>query len=254
MLPDAFRWRWIVVNSSVGKDSQTALRATVRACDEAAIPRSRIVVSHQCLGEVEWPGVVGLVHEQAQAYGLRVEVTRYRAKDGTEPTLLDYVRRRRKWPDSAARYFTSEFKRGPGGRLLVRLHRESPGPILNVYGLRSEESPARASKKPFTSNARFSCASRPVWDWLPIHSWTEAEVWADIKASGVRHHPAYDLGMPRLSCCFCVFAPRAALAIAAKANPELFERYRAVETEIGHTFRKGFSLASIASREPPPSP
>ena len=38
-------------------------------------------------------------------------------------------------------------------------------------------------------------------------TWKVEDVWARIKASGVEHHKAYDLGMSRLSCCFCVFAP-----------------------------------------------
>lgn len=30
-----------------------------------------------------------------------------------------------------------------------------------------------------------------------------------------------DLGMPRLSCCFCIFSPRSALLLAGKHNPGL---------------------------------
>ena len=66
-----------------------------------------------------------------------------------------------------------------------------------------------------------------------------------IKASGVRHHPAYDLGMPRLSCCFCIFSPRSALLLAGKHNPELLGEYVRVEQAIGHTFRKELPLADI---------
>ena len=62
---------------------------------------------------------------------------------------------------------------------------------------------------------------------------------------GVEYHKAYDLGMPRLSCIFCVFAPKAALKIAAKHNPELYNEYCRVEEKIGHTFRKGFSLSEL---------
>ncbi len=63
--------------------------------------------------------------------------------------------------------------------------------------------------------------------------------------SGVPHHPAYDLGMPRLSCCFCIFSPRSALLLAGKHNPELLEHYVQVEKQINHTFRKELSLAEI---------
>jgi 3'-phosphoadenosine 5'-phosphosulfate sulfotransferase (PAPS reductase)/FAD synthetase len=244
--PDSFSaWRWIVVNSSGGKDSQTALRVVVEACDRQGVDRSRIVVSHQCLGRMEWEGTRDLAERQAAHYGLRFEVSKYRDKDGAEKTLLDYVRARKKWPDSKNRFCTSEFKRGPGGRVIVKLFRESPGPMLNVYGFRAEESPARAKKKTFTRNPRFSSASREVWDWLPIHDLREGEVWRSIRESGVPHHAAYDLGMPRLSCRFCIFAPRDALIAAGRANPTLLDEYCDIENEIGHTFQNGRSINSI---------
>ena len=58
-------------------------------------------------------------------------------------------------------------------------------------------------------------------------------------------HWAYDLGMKRLSCVFCIFAPRKQLTIAARANPELLVQYQQVEREIGHTFKADLALAEI---------
>lgn len=238
-------WRWIVVNSSGGKDSQAALHYVVGQCDAQGVPRDRIVVSHQCLGRMEWPGTLELVRKQAGIYGLRLEVSSYRNKDGAELSLLDYARLRKKWPDNKNRWCTSDFKRGPGSRVITKLSRESPGNVLNIFGFRSEESPARAKKPVFVKNERLTSNLREVWDWLPIHHWTEKEVWETIRASGVPHHPAYDSGMPRLSCVFCIFAPRAALLIAGKANPSLLDEYCAVEAEIGHAFKNGKPISEI---------
>src|SRR3954451_23957392 len=117
--------------------------------------------------------------------------------------------------------------------------------ILNCLGLRAQESPARASRRPFGLNAAASSGRRRVDDWLPIHSWTVQEVWARIRASGVRHHPAYDLGMPRLSCCFCIFSPRSALMLAGKHTPELLEEYVQLERRIDHRFRLELPLAEV---------
>lgn len=194
---------------------------------------------------MEWEGTLDLVQRQAAHYGLRLEVSQYRDKHRQEKSLLDYVRKRRKWPDSQNRFCTSEFKRGPGGRVIVKLFREAPGSVLNVYGFRAAESPARAKKASFVRNSRFSTGKREVWDWLPIHDWGEAAVWQSIHASGVPYHQAYDLGMPRLSCCFCIFAPRDALIVAARANPRLLNEYCELEEEIGHTFQNGRSIGSI---------
>lgn len=238
-------YRWIVVNSSGGKDSQAALKVVVEECDRQGVDRARIVVSHQCLGAMEWDGTLELVKEHAAHYGLRLEVTKYRNIDGEEKTLLDYVRRRRRWPDNQNRFCTSDFKRQPGRRVITALHGQAAGPMLQVFGFRAEESPARAKKCAFAINPRASSGSRHVWDWLPIHDWTLAQVWAAIKVSGLRHHPAYDLGMPRLSCKFCIFAPRNALLISGIANPATLAEYVKVEEEIGHTFQNGRSLKSI---------
>jgi len=243
--PNLKDYRWIVVNSSGGKDSQTALRCVVERCDLLGIARDRIVVSHQDLGRVEWQGTQELVRQQAAVYGLRVEISRYRNKAGAEIGLLDYVRNRGKWMSPGVRFCTSEFKRSPGERVCRMLFKESPGAILNVKGIRGDESPARAKLVPFCVNERMTTESRLVHDWLPIFSWTSKQVWDDITLSQVPHHKAYDLGMPRLSCAFCIYAPKSVLMIAGKHNPELLDEYVALEKEIGHTFQNGRSIASI---------
>ena len=119
MTPDLKSYRWIVVNSSGGKDSQTALAEVIRQTDALGISRDRIVVSHQDLGHVEWAGTVQLAREQAEHYGLRFEVARYRNIKGQSLGLLGYVRQRRKWPSPSNRYCTSEFKRSPGENSLA---------------------------------------------------------------------------------------------------------------------------------------
>jgi 3'-phosphoadenosine 5'-phosphosulfate sulfotransferase (PAPS reductase)/FAD synthetase len=111
--------------------------------------------------------------------------------------------------------------------------------------MRADESSARSKRPGYTPRTKASNGRRTVSEWLPIHTWTAAQVWGRVKASGVPHHPAYDLGMPRLSCVFCIFAPRAALELAGRHNPELLDEYCAVEAEIGHRFTNDLSLASV---------
>lgn len=254
--PDLSRFRWIVVNSSGGKDSQTTLRRVVAACDAQSIPRERLLVSHQDLGECDWPGAHHLAHRQAAHYSLPVHVTAYRNRSGESLSLLDYVLTRGRWPSSKQRYCTSDFKRGPGGRVITSLYRQDPGDILQVFGFRAEESSARAKREEWSRNSRLSTKSRTVYDWLPIHPLSLDAVWSDIHASGVPHHPAYDLGLPRLSCVFCIFAGRKDLALAARHNPALLARYAEVERRIGHRFRQDLSLADLQSelQTPPATP
>lgn len=239
----------VMVNSSGGKDSQTSLRRIVKQAQSEGYPLWRIVVAHADLRHMEWPGVKPLAEKQAHEHGIEFEWERYRNRNGDELLLLDYVRKRRKWPGSTTRFCTSEFKRSPCGRVLTRLHRRvnehGRTKLLNVFGFRAEESPARKKKAELAQNKRFSTQSREVWDFLPIHGWQEREVWDDIHSSGVPYHPAYDLGMPRLSCQFCVFAPRQALMIAGRENPELLKAYVDLETEIGHDFQHNKPIRAI---------
>lgn len=243
---------WIVVNSSAGKDSQAMLDLVVATADRIGVPRSRLVVVHADLGRVEWPGTRELAEEQARHYGLRFEAVHRRTAGGERQTLLEHVRARGKWPSSTARYCTSDMKRGPVRTLLTRLAAETradgkttPAVIVNCMGLRADESPARAKKAAWELDEAASNGRRIVYQWLPIHAWTTAQVWDRIRSSGVRHHPAYDLGMPRLSCCFCIFAPRDALVLAGRHNPELLDEYVEVERAIGHRFRVSLSLAEV---------
>lgn len=252
--PDLKTFDWILVNSSSGKDSQTSLRQVVLEADRQGFPRDRIVVVHADLGEAEWAGVQELATRQADHYGLEIRVVERRQKDGSSDTILDYVERRGAWPSSTVRFCTSEFKRTPCRRVIteldrrVREDRSQAVRILQVFGFRAEESAARAKHKEVEADLRSSTKTREVINWHPILSWTEAEVWSDIHASGVPHHPAYDLGMPRLSCVLCVFASPEVLEIAGRANPELLEKYAETERRIGHTFRKDFSIAALADR------
>lgn len=238
----------ILVNSSAGKDSQAMLTHLVALADEQGVDRSRLVVVHADLGRVEWEGTRELAAEQAAHYGLRFEVVRRDKGD-----LLDQIEQRGMFPSSAARYCTSDQKTSQVAKLMTRLsdeHRATgatrPLRILNCLGIRAQESPARAKKVPFGPDAATN-GRRTVDRWLPIFDWTETRVWDVIRASGVRYHEAYDKGMPRLSCVFCVLAGERELRIAARLNPGLAAEYVAVEQRIGHTFKAGRSIAAIVA-------
>jgi 3'-phosphoadenosine 5'-phosphosulfate sulfotransferase (PAPS reductase)/FAD synthetase len=252
--PDLGSYDIILVNTSGGKDSQAMLDEVYRLAADAGVT-DRLIAVHADLGRVEWEGTKALAAKQVEQYSVRFEVV---ARDGD---LLDQIIDRRisldakgkfdapAFPSSNARFCTSDQKTSQVVKLMTQLVRDSgikgrPVRILNCLGIRSQESPARAKKVAFGPD----CASngkRTVDRWLPIFNWTETQVWDRIKASGVPHHPAYDLGMSRLSCVFCVFASKRDLAIAAKHNPELAKEYQAVEIQVRSTFRVDLSMTDI---------
>lgn len=235
-------WDIILVNSSAGKDSQAMLDFVVKMAEAQGV-KDRVVVVHADLGRVEWEGTRELAETQARHYGVRFEVV------SRNEDLLTQIEKRGMWPSSTARYCTSDHKRDQIKKVMTKLTAElsslgRPVKILNCMGLRAEESPARAKKSAFVLN-KASNGKRIVWDWLPILDWTLAQVWNRINQSGVPHHRAYDLGMPRLSCVFCVFAPKSALMIAGKYNPQLLDAFVQVERKIGHTFTSKMKIESI---------
>lgn len=248
--PDLRDFDVILVNSSGGKDSQAMLDYVAEMARAAGVA-DRVVVLHCDLGktpqgnDIEWPGTAELAAEQAGHYGFRFEVRRREQGD-----LLTQVEQRGMWPSSAARYCTSDQKRGPARRLMTQLVRElgesgRPVRLLNCLGLRAAESTGRARRPVLARDDSASNGKRDVTTWHPIHGWTDAQVWDRIRRSGVRYHEAYDQGMTRLSCSMCVLASRADLVRACQLRPALAAEYADVEQRIGHTFQHGTSMADL---------
>lgn len=174
------------------------------------------------------------------------------------------------FPNSSFRYCTSDQKTSQVKKLFTRLAEElgaagklgepvrwtkatkknparpiyRPIRIVNCLGMRAQESDFRSKMVP-VSRDEASNGVKDITRWLPIHHWTEDEVWARIKESGVRHHRAYDLGMSRLSCAFCVFASKSDLKVSARANRQLAEEYVALEELTRSRFTDRHSMAEI---------
>ena len=272
----------IVVSSSAGKDSQAMLARIVELATAAGVLK-RVAVVHADLGRVEWGGtdqVVGeafapistieLVREHAKHYGLRLEIVRRPQGD-----LLEQVLGRRMWPGMGTTQFcTSDHKTAQIKTLFTKLTAETLAAdpdrakaaktdesqrvkILDCVGLRADEGQKRSKKMAglprdehgatFEPNVRATNKTkREVTYYYPVADYNEASVWAAIDEAGTRAHWAYEAGMPRLSCMFCIYAPKSALIIAGKANPDLLAQYVETERVIGHQFSQKLSIASIA--------
>lgn len=237
----------VVVNSSGGKDSQAMLDVVARQAEAEGVS-DRVVVLHCDLGDVEWDGTLELAEQQADHYDLEFTVERH-AKG-----LLARVEERRQWPGPTTRYCTSELKTGMAKRATTRLLRERgldkattgrQALVLHTLGLRRAESPARSKKPTFVEAGPGSSGNRRIDRWLPIHHYSDADVWETIKASGVPYHPVYDEGMLRLSCSLCFLASEGALMKAVLLRPDLADRYVALEQRIGHSFRSDTTIEAI---------
>ncbi|GHF32854.1 hypothetical protein GCM10010218_12400 [Streptomyces mashuensis] len=263
---------WILLNSSGGKDSQSMASHVCRLAAKLGLLH-RVVIVHADLGDVEWGGTRTLAEEQARRLGVRFEVVKAEGGDLLARTVARFFKLKAKaeeeardegrdpatakvapaWPSSTARWCTSDLKRGPIRKLMTRLVAElgdlgRPVRILNCMGQRAAESAPRAKLAAVEIDRPASNGKRHVTTWRPIHGWTDAEVWKEIARSGLPYHEAYDWGMSRLSCSFCVLGCEADVVLAARLRPRKAAQYVAVEKKVGADFKNGLSVRTIIER------
>ncbi len=240
----------IIVNDSGGKDSGAMTDEVVRLCDAAGVSRSVITVIYNDLGRIAWPGTKAIVIQRAARYGLKLVIV---TRDG--PDLLEDTRTRRKrdgsrrgWADFRIRFCTSDHKRAPAYRVVAAMVKDKGklgrrARVLYCLGFRAEESAGGANRPALSLNQRATTkTTREVWDWLPIHHWTEEQVWQRHADANLPRHWAYDAGMSRLSCSFCIMASKQDLCTAAKLRPDLAVEYLVVEKDLDMPFQPGRSL------------
>ena len=250
----------IVINDSGGKDSQAMKILVVRLVLESGGSLDQILVVHADLMGVEWEDTEKQVRRYSE--GLEVRIARAIRRDGSPKTLLSYWEERGQAPSPQQRWCTSDLKRGPIEKVIRRYIKEKglSGLVLSCEGIRGDEGEERrrgmrkeefkqAEKRGETPEAvtfqfdkRNSKAGREWSKWWPIFDMNTEEVFATIADAGQEAHWAYNKGMERLSCCFCIYAKASDLRISAQHNPKLFAEYVAMERKTGFTLimpRKG---------------
>ena len=267
--PDAIRERLeagaaLAISISGGKDSQALLSAVLRARREYGWT-GQVFAIHADLGRLEWNETPTFVRQLVADQDIELVIVRRVRGD----LLARWQERMEKlagtgkpfWSSSAARYCTSDMKRGP-----IDKHLRQFSNVVCAMGLRANESPARAKKAICGIRTQIDNSKRDAMDWNPIHQWTDADVWAEIGTSledldrrrtlarlgleqlalaGWPAHPAYVYGNERLSCALCVLACRGDLVNGARRHPALYQQLLGMEQESGFTFRTDLALADL---------
>ena len=207
-----------------------------------------VMMVHADLGSrVEWHQTPDYVRDLALRKGVPLHVVRWTHGDLIDRIWQRYYKdpSRPCWPSSQMRYCTSDLKRGPISRWLRNTF--PTGNVVCAMGLRAEESSARAKRQTFRLRKDSSAPTkgRFVYDWLPIHDWSEADVWDCIRQHGNVHHEAYTYGNHRLSCALCVLASLNDLINGAVHNPDTYREYCRIEAVTGYSFRKDFWLSDV---------
>lgn len=270
--PDLAAYDLIVAGLS-GKDAHAMLDQLTAQARQAGV-FDRLFTVHADMGLMEWPSVHHggrdypsnreLVARTALHYGIPAERHIETRRVVTDPdgirraqTLLEQAAMWRKFPDAARRWCTSDSKVDKIRTALtplVRYHHRRlgrPVRILNVTGVRAEESTKRAAR--LTYSVGYANTHRHQDEYLPVHHLSTAAVHAIVDGSGVGHHWAYDSepgahdwnGMSRLSCSICIMSNKADLILAARRRPRLAALYAEVERSIGHAFKLTMPMSRI---------
>lgn len=235
----------VALSISAGKDGQAAAIATLRHLDRIGHIGPRLLI-HANLGIIEWPESLPGCERQAQDLGLELVVLRKpsgglmeRFESRWQANLRRYARLETvtvvvPWATPRLRYCSSEQKHQPITRYL---RRRFTGGVINVTGVRREESVARSRCTVADLDAKLSKPGAPFMNWRPIADYSTKDVFDEIREAGQVPHVAYTRwGLTRTSCRFCIMSSGADL-LASSRNPESAELYRRmVDLEIRSTF------------------
>ena len=241
-VPDLRQFDRIVVSVSGGKDSQ-AMLWLVKGLAEKQNVAARLIAVYADTG-MEWHDAETHVRKLCSASGVALDIVhpvrpmieqiRYRGQRIIERNLLrrdGKVNSGVHFPSPRCRFCTQNQKIDPMDKHL----RQFTGKLLKVTGERWAESKARANLPEFCRIVRVSSAKRSVYGWRPMLAFSEADIWAMVRDTGVARHQCYDLGCKRLGCAGCIFSGDNELRIEMRENPEIFEALDRLEIESGHS-------------------
>ena len=247
----------LIVNMSGGKDSVKML-GTLRQ----KYPTVRIIAVMADTGfeHVNPISAADFAKQICDSFNVELHIVKNPNK-----TYLEMVERRGMFPSSATRQCTSDLKRGPIQTWIRRAVKSgliTEKFIINCMGLRAQESPARAKQPRFKKNVSLSKAGRMVWDWLPIHRDSLADVLQWHWTNNVPLHPVYVPEyhadkqansefkgyLRRLSCRVCIFSTKADLHAIYQRDRAAFDMVSNLETKMNFTMRSGESLVQIITK------
>jgi len=262
------RGAWIVFNLSGGKDSSAAMFAVNLILDALGHPRERRIAIHADLGRAEWDETPATVEDLAAHAGVPLTIVRRNAGDLFDRWATRFANGKARyealetynligpWSSSALRFCTSEMKAHVIGPHLARLLRGQT--IINVLGLRRDESIARSRTPEWKADARYAAAGNPhgtaMMLWNPIAHWTTPQVFAAHDTLGIPLHVAYTCYQSsRLSCRFCVLQSLgdAQASASAPANRPALLHLVGLEATSTFSFQPARWLADVAPRHIP---
>ena len=106
---------------------------------------------------------------------------------------------------------------------------------VDIEKLKGTEFSGSISEEDAMVKAGFKAWERQVFGWRPMLAFSEADIWAMVRDTGVPRHVCYEMGCNRLGCAGCIFSKDHELRIEMRENPAIFEALDRLEVESGYT-------------------
>jgi 3'-phosphoadenosine 5'-phosphosulfate sulfotransferase (PAPS reductase)/FAD synthetase len=200
-VPKALEGAVFVASVSGGKDSA----AVVQALREAGIP---FVAAFADTGW-EAPATYEYLETMERVFGITIH--RVRAEGGG---MVEKIMARAGFPARKQRWCTRELKIQPLTEFCQRLAAEQGREVVQVLGIRKEESEKRSMALPVEHDD-----SRDLWVWRPILDWTVGDVLAAHHRAGLPVNPLYKQGHNRVGCWPCIYAGKEEIRLIAEQDP-----------------------------------
>ncbi|WP_199031426.1 phosphoadenosine phosphosulfate reductase family protein [Ralstonia sp. ASV6] len=248
----------VAVGVSGGKDSDACAIATDRYLNQIGHAGPRVLV-HADLGRVEWRDSLPNCERLAQRLGWELIVVKRKAGDMLSRwqgrwennvaryASLSCVKLILPWSTPSMRFCTSELK---VDQITAALKKRFSGrDIINVSGIRRQESPARAKMAVAAPLAKLQRRGNAGVAWNAIIEWPLEDVLFAIRAAGLELHEAYlKYGVSRVSCAFCIMSAMQDLRAAAgcEDNHDLYCMMVELEADSTFAFQGNNWLADVA--------
>jgi 3'-phosphoadenosine 5'-phosphosulfate sulfotransferase (PAPS reductase)/FAD synthetase len=130
------------------------------------------------------------------------------------------------FPSRIRRFCTDELKVKPLQKHL-QARMDAGDDVLNVVGIRAEESDARSRLPEWEWQEGFDCQV-----WRPILRWTLDDVVAIHARHGLTPNPLYLRGVKRVGCWPCINCSKSEIRFMAQTDPHRVVRLRVLESNV----------------------
>lgn len=247
----------VAVGVSGGKDSVACALVVAQYLDSIGHIGPRVLI-HSDLGRVEWQDSLPCCERLAKHIGWELVVVKRKAGDMlarwqgrwannvARYADLACVKLILPWSTPSMRFCTSELKVDV---ITAALKKRWPDrDIVNVSGIRRQESANRARMPVAAPMAKLQRKAAQGWSWNPIIEYRIEQVFEAIKAAELPLHEAYErYGASRVSCAYCIFSTVADLQAAAQCagNHDVYVSMVELEAASSFAFQGARWLADV---------